>query len=233
MLKLNRGEKNAIHTIIEQNGLDPSRFSWGKRNSKFNTVQSGYVDVADDAESINYLHNDDVFYFTFETGNFDKFISSLYPYSNGEEYVAASTWNGVLSNFAGWLALVKAEIEEPDLWKTPFTQPGRASRIDYHKDRPFTDTERRQLKDSLKKIQRKLEALPNFDSERVAKLEEAFGYLEQKLDSETLFDWKNIAMGVLVTIYAEPWLSPFAHEFRDAVVQHLMPFLNQLLALPS
>ena len=230
MLELTTAQRNQIYKIIEQNGFDPKKtFSWGKTQSKFNSVHSQYGENPDKAEALFVSAGGKTYSFTFEQSNFHKFAASVRPALDGENYVGSDLWLSFLTYFAQWLSVIRTEIEEPDLWTTAFANVAVTGPESYSDKTAFSESESRQIKGVLKDIQRRLEALPNFDSERVAKLEQAFGYLEEKLDNHvSKFDFKNIFVGILLHIYIAPWLSPFADQFRDAVMLCVGPHLKSL-----
>ncbi len=156
--------------------------------------------------------------FTFEDSRRFAFSGSAWPELNGQQGYTTNTWQAVLTDFGFWLSLVRYELEEPDLWNTALSQAqGDAD----ERDRRFTKPEIQQITLALDNVKKKLEALPGFDAIRAKKLEAKIDYLVEKAKEQTINEWRVLYVGTVVTIYAEPWLKPFAEQFKDAVT-HLV-----------
>jgi hypothetical protein len=214
--ELNRLQKNQLFEIIRTNGLNPAKFSWGEFRRSFVTLEA----LLCESETAKFY-----FAFDFSDGEFGAVIK---PVIEGCEYLQTTTWEGVLSAFARWLSIVKAEWEEPDLWDTALSQvPGKPT----DEERRFTEPEIEKITLALDSVKKKLAALPGFGEARTKMLEQKIDYLVDKAKEQTVNEWRILYVGTVVTIFAEPWLKPFADQFKDAVTQLVWPLIQNLLAL--
>src|SRR5258706_6845474 len=150
MLNLNKKQKNEIFGIIEAKGLSPNRFSWTTRQQE----NTGYGPLSrrhiHSVIALVIQHEGKEFRFTFEDyeNGCRSFIApQIVP---GDDFVYSQNWDGLLQKFADWLAVVKYELEEPDLWKEmPRGQALTAIPSDYSRDEKFSLEERNLVAERL------------------------------------------------------------------------------------
>jgi hypothetical protein len=229
MRELSKQERNSLMEVVKVNGIDASRFEWGTVLSKFNTTQEGYVPIAADVMALKAKSAPNCL-FTFEDDFYNKFAGTMWPPVDGLEKYGTDNWNSLLNYFGYWLHGVQYELDEPDLWKTPFAKIGYSEGPGGDMDAPFTEKETTQVRRALRDIQRKFSEKAQLEPEPLARLEASFARLEKKLDEHiSKFDFKNILLGTLFHIYVAPWIAPYADVFKDTVMQYAAPLLNTVL----
>jgi hypothetical protein len=235
-IELTKKFKNEIHGIIADNGLNPDLFQWEVTGSDFNThtVEDPYGPLTsrqepDTVNSLAIKIDHQPYFFTFDQQHAGKYCTSMRPAIEKGDKVRVDTRPLLLHCFEEWLSIIKYELEEPDLWKTPFAELGNYDSSESY-DTPFTEPETEQIKAALKDIKQKFVAKVELKPEPLAKLEKDFARLEQKLDEHmSKVDFKNILVGTIFHIFIAPWIAPYADVFKDTVVQTLRPLLDSVL----
>jgi hypothetical protein len=226
MHELTKKFKNELRDIIKLNGLNPDVFIWEVTGSDFNTVtvedRYGPLTTRLELDSVNSLAikiDDQPYFFTFDRQHTGKYCSSMRPALEKGDKIKTDSLPIFLNHFAEWLSIIKYELEEPDLWKFPFAKFIETSTVEFHDDAPFSVPDQEKLKGALDGIQRQLKDIADFGEQRHALIEERFDYLKRKLETSSKIDWKNMAVGILMHIFAEPWLASFAEQFKTIAMQ--------------
>ncbi len=207
MLKLTKKERNEVFAAIERKGLDPQRFSWTTHISNFVTVyeEHYYQSVSghrpEQAEALIAVHDGREFSFTFERNDEGTFFASVEPHINVGHGVRARTWGGLIQAFNEWLEVIRYEIHEPDFWsELPRESPLAMIPHSYASDERFTSEEVLTLRDRLKEIEAFILETNPVDGAAAIQVHQTFIYLQQKAETATKLDWKNIFAGAIVSI---------------------------------
>jgi hypothetical protein len=207
MLKLTKKERNEIFAMIEGKGLDPHRFRWDTHISEFVTVYEEHYYQAvsghrpEPAEALVTVHDGREFSFTFERNDDGVFFASVEPHINVGHGVRARSWSGLLEAFNEWLEIVRYEIRERDLWsQLPRDAPLAAIPESYSSDERFSPEEVHTLRDRLKEIEAFIVETNSLRGGPAVQVQQTFLYLQQKAETATKLDWKNIFAGAIVSI---------------------------------
>jgi len=230
MLSLNKQQKNEIFRIIENRGLNPSRFSWTTHPQKF----TGYGGVTRrhiiPATALVIQHEGKDFSFTFERNESGSYYSFLVPQvTPGEKVAFSESWNGFMQRFEGWLDIIKYELEEPDLWKgLPRGQVLTAIPSDYSHDEKFSTEERRLLAEQLSKIQKFIIESNRLEGPSLIKVQQTFIYLQQRAETNSKLDWKNLFAGAILGLILDKVVDN-APEIMRLCNELLSPLFQKLL----
>jgi hypothetical protein len=195
-VELLRSQKNEVFLAIKEIGFEPSEFLWSE-------VQ----------DYLRLTHEPTNFYFTFGVMDGQWYLRQYPGYSKAEDVFAGKPrdWAPVITAFKTWVAVVKREHVEPDLWAT--VQQDKkliAEKIDDLGNSPFTEVERSRISLAVSELHRFLmssgghtESQIQFIATRLQHLEEASHRLGRK-------DWITLAMGTLTNIVVGVALAPDA-----------------------
>jgi len=232
MLKLTKKERNEVFTAIERKGLDPQRFSWTTHVSKFVTVYEEHYYQAvsgnrpEQAEALITVHQGREFSFTFERNDEGTFFASVEPHINVGHGVRAKAWDGLIGAFNDWLEVVRYEIHEPDFWsQLPHDAPLATIPSSYASEERFTTEEVRALCDRLQEIEAFILDTNAVDRAPAIQVHQTFIYLQQKAETATKLDWKNIFAGAIVSI-----LLTLAVDNAPAIFSLCNRLLNEFFA---
>jgi len=207
MLKLTKRERNEVFAAIERKGLDPQRFSWTTHISNFVTrYEEHYYQAVsgqrpEPAEALVTNHDGREFSFTFERNDDGTFFSSVEPHINVGHGVRARAWSGLIEAFNEWLEVIRYELHEPDFWsQLPCDAPLAAIPDTYSSEERFTAQELVTLRDRLKEIETFILDTNSVPGPQAIQIQQTFVYLQQKAETASKVDWKNIFAGAIVSI---------------------------------
>ena len=202
-----RSQKNYLYSLISEYGLAPRDFEW--------TVTDPLWLVHNPEPVEKLVHRPSGSYFVFDTSQHGHSASPRYsPHRerNAEKIsYELTSWESVRIVFAEWLAVVKDELDEPDLWtlSKEDTKLVVAS-IDEVENAPFSRSEQQRIRTSISEIHEFLlrtrensEADLKFIKARLDHLADASSRLGRK-------DWITLAMGTLTNIVVGCALAPDA-----------------------
>lgn len=240
MLNLNKQQKNEIFKIIEQKGLNTNLFSWIVHVNKSHVGHLTQY-VKHSVTALVFRREEGDFRFTFEqvepssnpySHTYMKYRSSLVPQLiPGEDVVFSEDWDGVMLKFQDWLDVIKYELEERDLWKElPRGQALTAIPANYSNDEKFSVEERRLITERLSKIEKFILESNQPSGASAIKIQQTFIYLQQRTETASKLDWKNIFAGAIVGLILEKAVDN-APEVMKLCNELLSPFFQKLFQL--
>ena len=185
-------QKNAVLERITAADLEPFNFEWHEKMS----LDSSDIQVS----AIRYKGTE--YHCTFDLYQRKAFWITYSPgrYRFLEDHHIGSEWNEVLPYVTRWLAYLKREIEEPDLWARiqNYQLPDGSIPSDDTSNEQFTAVEVEQLERSINEVR-------GFLAEHYGDNEEINGKLNYLIESSKRMgrkDWVNICMGALLSLAA-------------------------------
>ena len=233
MLNLSKQQKNEIFRIIEGKGLNPNLFSWGIHTGESFTGNTGITRgyTADSAEALFFRHEGKNFRFPFGCNEHGVYYSDLVPQLTPGRVAHSKYWNDLIQTFESWLDIIKYELEEPDLWKElPRGQMLMAVPPDYSRDEKFSIEERRLVVEQLSKIEKFIIESNQSSGASAIKIQQTFIYLQQRTETASKLDWKNIFAGAIVGLILEKIVDN-APEVMKLCNELLSPFFQKLFQL--
>ena len=130
-----------------------------------------------------------------------KFAQSIWFPQNG-----AKSFDEVKTRLIDWLTnelkFYWTEQYDPDFWEHFETDGNNfiSDSIDYESDEQFSDIEKEEVKLALNDVRIRLLNEYNFTPVQVQLIESRILYLEQNLDTKSKLDWKNLAIGAIISL---------------------------------
>jgi hypothetical protein len=197
--------KNTLLTIIQESGLDPTRFS----------AEDGTIDR--EKFLIIQLRNSPLRFAVRPSDTFDTFLyrcsnflpglplgNRLYSHNPQNLYVTFKEWlNSVVTPYLD-------EASTPDFWrlmKDTYSDTIREQQTpDYFE--PFSEEEKNQLRLSIGEF--RLSIVNNFNphKEELDAINNRLKHLSDALDKHNKFDWKGIAIHTVISIAITLALNP-------------------------
>jgi hypothetical protein len=233
MLNLSKQQKNEIFRIIEGKGLNPNLFSWGTHTVESFTGNTGITRgyTADSTEALFFRHEGKNFRFPFGCNEHGVYYSDLIPQLTPGRVAHSQNWNGLMQTFESWLDIIKYELEQPDLWKElPRGQMLMAVPPDYSRDENFSIEERRLVAEQLSKIEKFIVESNRSSGASAIKIQQAFIYLQQRTETASKLDWKNLFAGAILGLILDKAVDN-GPEIMKLCNELLSPFFQQLLQL--
>ena len=239
MLNLTKQQKNEIFKTLEKKGLNPNHFAWEIHTSEFVSVYrrmayeaaSGYE--PDSAEALVLRVGGKGFSFTFERDDKGVYFSAVAPPLSVGPGVRSLNWDGLIGAFEDWLDVIKYELEEPDLWaEMPRGQALTAIPPDYSRDEKFSIEERHLVAERLSKIEKFIIESNRPSGASAIKIQQTFIYLQQRTETASKLDWKNIFAGAIVGLILEKAVHN-APEVMNLCNELLSPFFQKLFQLTN
>ena len=228
-VRLLKIERNAVFTLVQQSGLEPSDFDWKTEHIQ---EPGEYGVVYADASVL--LHK--------PTGFFYKFGVYSDQYSPGHaeriESVELSVqkWDVRIKAVAHWLSALKEEVEAPDLWQELLRERRlyRLASAPQLRNEQFSNDEKALVLKQLHTLREQIVSAHNLQSQQTEVLDRGLNYLGQSLDRFGKKDWLNLAIGTLINIAVAAAFSPTAakdllHGFTSAI----RPLFDSVLKLLS
>ena len=202
-------QKNEVFQFIKKAGIDPSSFAWEDRGSTYH--QTGTVSAL--------VHKPTGYYFKFDHAG-DVRRSEYSP--SREKHFALNSpnnWQQQCFDVGTWLACLKREINEPDLWGAILSQKALASAAPRAENAPFTPEERVRLASTLQEIKEYVVKTLATTQEQQALVISRLDYLVDASQRLGKKDWIMIAIGVFTGIAIEAAFAPDAARemFRFAM----------------
>jgi hypothetical protein len=219
-VRLDKRQRNAILKSIEAADLDPRDFELandpdGDAEARIGhgTSESYFAVRPTDGIAVGYEWNEVV-------GD-----QPVFPYPR-----SAHTWPDLLKRLRRWLAEVKDDIETPDLWaELQSEREMLAAAPENVENVPFTAEERAELATQLREIKKYATRNHSLSENQVQALEARLEYLEEAAGRLGRLDWRNAAVGAMVTFAAEMIVAP--EEARRILLMILQP-LGHLFGHP-
>ncbi|GAH49331.1 unnamed protein product, partial [marine sediment metagenome] len=189
MILLKR-QRNQVFDLIRSVGLEPYNFQWS-------TVKSE-ESIGLKVSQLNY--RDSEYFFKFDFYEYSSYWIVFSPGSGRpvEKNLVAPEWESIPPYVSQWLAELKREVEEPDLWAhiSEYRLPEGATPRDDTSNKPFAAFEVEQIEKSIREI-------GIFLREHYGESEGIEGKLDYLIEASKRMgrkDWLNICIGTLVTL---------------------------------
>jgi len=218
-------QKNDVLEVIREAGLDPSAFTWQESRSRFRRVPV----------AATLVHRPTGYYFKFDYNGDYVIAWSPGAFSIEHEVVCYGWGEDVLSNVKEWLENIEQEKSVEDLWQafsgeTKLIETPSESGSD---NSLFTPTEKKQVRQYLKKIKRHLTSGQKLTKEREKFIEARLAYLEEAATRVGRKDWLILLIGTLfqtaITIGLAPESARTLFRFASQLARQL---LGSILSFP-
>jgi hypothetical protein len=188
-----KSQKNEVFAEFLEHGVDTKEFEWKSRVS------------GNDKISVLF-HRPTELYFEFDTG-FCRWM----PTERGR-YEAAALSSEWKEHLRKWLALMKREVDEADLWESTkqerlTSQAATATATD---NGLFSVAEQKFIAEQLKAIEDDVAKKHNLLPGQIEALQTAFRYLSEASTRMGKKDWINLAIGTVVNVAVGAAFSPGA-----------------------
>ena len=183
-------QKNAVLQLITAAGLEPFNFEWRETTS----LRTPDCQVS----AIGYRGKD--YHCLFDLFNGKSFWITHSPGADRslEDHHINSEWGPVEPYIVNWLAYLKRELEEPDLWAriVSYQLPDGSIPSDDTSNEQFTALEVDQLERSINEVRGFL--VENYGDN--AEINDKLDYLIESSKRMGRKDWVNICIGSLVSL---------------------------------
>ncbi len=218
-------QKNEVFAAVQTAKLDPAEFEWADYRSRFK--RDLYVPIL--------LHKTSNYFFQFDTHP-SRGRHVFFSPGDGkhEENQGAEKWEQVRPFVHYWLARLKQEVSQPDLWASIGTekalvvnvQPGTS-------DEPFNQDEIKRIENSIEEIKRYLASTQNLTAEQLRFTNARLTYLAEAAQRMGRKDWVLLAVGTLTNIViGAAFAPPAAHELFRVAGEMLNWIVHHRLFLP-
>jgi len=190
-----------VFDAVRKSGLDPAEFVWEEQDSA--VEGRGRISVLRHRPSRE-------FYFCFDGM---KFFHSPGRESRAEAHT--TSWLGAINSVVPkWLQYLRREIEADRPWEelaarlatTDFLKP-----VPSGANTPFTPEETGVLRDELDTLKGEVRAGHQFNKEQAAKVDACFEEMRARLDRLGRFDWRDAAVGAIVSLAVDLGAPAVAH----------------------
>jgi len=226
-LTLLRSQQNQVRALVERAGLDPGQFHW--------TQVQEYVafDGSDTYGVVSKLvHQPTSYYFLFTFRIHVSGRQHFSTYSPGEETRIVEqycdSWEAQVEDVFTWLAVLRREVEAPDLWGAIAQEVVLGAGISDDADNSaFTREEQRRLDQALSDIKQYIETSQALNAYQKGVLDKGFGYLSRAKERLGRVDWFNIFVSQMVRLLIRGVVqAPFFREMMQYAGTHLSQAVN-------
>jgi hypothetical protein len=195
-------QKNDVFLAINKAGFSPAEFVWKEHDSTY--ASYAYVSVLE--------HYPSGHYFVFDNGKAGRKCI----FSPGRELWEQTVeprfpgWDGQLQIVDTWLALLKNEVEAPDLWAS-ISQEKKLVQLASNREAdqtPFSEDEKKQIIKGLNEIKTYLLTAQKHSEEQAEFIGRRFDYLEGAIDRLDRQAWLHTTIGVFFTIVVGVGMAP-------------------------
>jgi hypothetical protein len=189
-------QKNTIFGAIKKFGLDPARFEWDEEELALTSYGARTIS--------KLICNSSPYFYTFDVVQQRKFRCERCPGSRAttdiEEF---PNWDRVGGDFAIWLAKVKRELGEPDLWgevqKYVPSFPILSKQIS--REEVFTEEDSRRTLAALKEVEGRIIEELGFQGEELRYIRDSLSYLQSRAkEGYYKIDWANLLLSTLINV---------------------------------
>ena len=200
-----KSQRNEILALIRNAGLDPLNFEWAETSSKRSTDDALR---GDKVAMLIYRESNFYFIFDFQRG---KQYAEFSPGSDRlVEKDYTGSWLGQLDCVGIWLACLKRELTEPDMWEqlADFQLPGAGTLDPDEANEPFTAPQVEQIIEGVNKVRAYLEAESDYTEEQLSNMRGQLDYLVSAAKRQGRKDWFHTAIGVIFSLAISLSLAP-------------------------
>jgi hypothetical protein len=197
---LSKSQGNEVHSCIQNAGMSPDDFSMGEVRWS----------VAGVPFRVNRLtHTISHFHFDFYPMSGQKCMCKYSPGDYAAEWQSDGgvAWSSVLAFLGRWLLYLSREVLAPDLWAGDVLAGVTVSFGDELHNEPMTEADIRDIERRV--IQARAYILDSgLRDEQLAQIDEKLAYLVAATGRIGRFDWRNLAVGIVVDIAIAAAFSP-------------------------
>ena len=144
------------------------------------------------------------------------------------EYIHSRSWPNVVNDFQGWLASIKSEFYQPDLWDDAYSESALLLHGSADKSNvPFTETERDLIAERLNRLEQELQR-GQLTDDQLNRIASDVKYLKEASSRLGRKDWKMLSVSVLLGIATTVNPTEARAVFQKAL-QILQPIFQQLI----
>jgi hypothetical protein len=181
-VQLDKFQKNDIFLAITEVGLDPGQFELSFDRPTSETL---------------IRHKQSSAFFIIGSADYGKIWIEHEAADGPRQSSAEDAW---LPAIKSWLALLKRDLETPDLWATLRQQQTMLDSppADMDENTPFTAEEQQQIVTQLSEIRVYTKGTYELSGDQMRLLEGQLNYLEDAASRMGRIDWRNAVTGVLL-----------------------------------
>ena len=215
-----RTQKNQILEKIVKLKIDPLDFN-------FIEIESGLVR---NCKVSKLVHKPTGYYFTFDftRGNVNEHWIEYFPNLDGKKRLYSSTnYSNVGGELTVWLAVIKTEIDAPDLWTTILDENKifeLALTPDLGDDL-FTQAEQKYISEQLKLTEQRIIKTHELKPDEIRLLEKQINYLNDSIKRLGRYTWIHTAIGVSFTI-----MLGLRSDVSKVISKELLSFLGMVIS---
>jgi hypothetical protein len=225
---LTQRQKNDVLEVLLAAGLPKSEFIWLSRESK-NYSGLGVSQLEHRASRYFYI-------FDYAPNEYEGM--QLYSYyspgkEDRQESVGVGDWRGRLTTVGQWAKNLANELRQPDLWAVAdSTDLLRSSWQGEPTNTQFSTEERREISKGLKHLLGYARETHSLTQEQLVLMEARFDYLDAATARLGRFDWRGLAITMMLTMVWEAGLDPDkARDLLDRFAELLAPALELIRQL--
>jgi hypothetical protein len=183
-VQLDKFQKNDIFLAIAEAELAPDEFELSFDRSERKTLLN---------------HKRSSAFITISSGDYEK-VWIEYEVADGPRNSSPEDEHEWLPAVKSWLALLKRDLETPDLWATLRQQQTMLDNrpMDADANTPFTTEEQQQIATQLSEIKVYVKETYELSGDQMRLLEGQLNYLQGAAGRMGRIDWRNAVTGVLL-----------------------------------
>jgi hypothetical protein len=140
-------------------------------------------------------------------------------------------WDALIKQVGRWAVALREDLDEPDLWKETLLGEGGTSGAE--SNAPFTPEEQAEIARQLRAIAESAKERYGLSDHEQAALEGKLRYLEEASARLGRLDWRNLLMGVFLTLISEAILPAETTRHVLQEVVHALAHLYMRRILPE
>jgi hypothetical protein len=183
-VQLDKFQKNDVFLAITEAGLAPDRFELSFDPLEGKTLLG---------------HKGSSAFIAIESTDYEN-LWIEYRVADGPLQSSMHEEDGWLPPVENWLALLKRDLETPDLWATLQQQQTMldSPSVDANANTPFTAEEQQQIRTQLGEIKAYAKETNKLSGDQMRLLEGQLNYLHDAASRMGRIDWRNAVTGVLL-----------------------------------
>ncbi len=191
-------QRNEFYALIGAHGLSPAKFSWVEATRTL--FQSRYL-------ISRLVYSGTEYHFDSDPQGDEIWKWSISPGNNEPHAAGQGNWHVVIDAFRAWLGFLVREVDAPDLWSGDIVAGIEIESADEWQNDALTDAEVRAVEKRIAGVRGYLleAGLP---AEQLAKANGKLDYLVTAAKRVGRFDWRNLAVGVMVDIAINATFNP-------------------------
>lgn len=193
-----KGQRNQFFETIQEHGLTPSHFSWDEASR--GTGSSRYL-----ISSLRYTGTD--YHFDSDPSGDGGWYWTCAPGNNEPDSEGDGEWSDLVEAFGSWLDAAENEASAPDLWSGEILAGIEVEPGDESNNSPLTDSEVRVVEKQIAAVRAYL-LQSGIAPEQLKEANRKLDYLTAAAKRVGRFDWRNLAVGIVVDIAINAAFNP-------------------------